>query len=253
MTEIIILCVFAFLAGFIDSIVGGGGLIQVPALLIVMPNTAIATVFGTNKLASIAGTATSIRQFAKKIEFNWRVTIPTATTAFVFSFFGARIVSLISANTLRPVILALLMTVAVYTLIRKDFGSIHAPKLSPSKQILFGIIIGALLGFYDGFFGPGTGSFLIFAFIGLFGFDFLNASATAKVVNTATNLSALLYFGFTNQIIYSVAVPMAIFNIIGSIVGVRLAILKGSGFVRILFLVVVTAVILKFGYDTFFR
>ena len=173
---------FAFLAGFIDSIVGGGGLIQVPALLIVMPNTAIATVFGTNKLASIAGTATSIRQFAKKIEFNWRVTIPTATTAFVFSFFGARIVSLINANTLRPVILGLLITVVVYTLIRKDFGSIHAPKLSPSKQILFGIIIGALLGFYDGFFGPGTGSFLIFAFIGLFGFDFLNASATAKVV-----------------------------------------------------------------------
>ena len=249
--ETLILCGFAFLAGFIDSIVGGGGLIQLPALLIFMPNTTVATVLGTNKLASIAGTAAAVPQYARRVEMNWQAILPAAIAAFVFSFLGARVVSSMNAAVLRPLILVMLIAVAIYTFIRKDFGSLHAPKLDATKQRWFGITTGAILGFYDGFFGPGTGSFLIFVFIGVFGFDFLNASASSKVVNTATNLSALLYFAFTNHILYQLGVPMAVCNILGSIIGARLAILKGSGFVRVLFLIVVTAIIIKLTYDMF--
>ena len=145
----------------------------------------------------------------------------------------------------------LLVLVAVYTFIKKDFGSLHAPKLTEQKERLYGLLIGASIGFYDGFFGPGTGSFLIFIFIGLFGFNFLAASAAAKVINVATNLSALLYFGYKGYIMYEVAVPMAVCSIIGSQLGTRTALNRGVGFVRVLFLVVVTGIILKFAYDTY--
>ncbi|MBC7945518.1 MAG: TSUP family transporter [Burkholderiales bacterium] len=247
--ELLFLCGFAFLAGFIDAIVGGGGLIQIPALLVFLPDAAVASVLGTNKLASIAGTAAAIPQYAKRVEMEWRALLPAVVVAFAFSFLGARSVSLIDGAIVRPLILALLIAVAVYTFIRKDFGSLHAPRLSPTKQRWCGAAIGAALGFYDGFFGPGTGSFLIVAFVGVFGFDFLTAAASSKVVNTATNLSALLYFASTNHILYRVALPMAACNVLGSIVGARLAILKGSQFVRTLFLVVVTAFIIRLAYD----
>lgn len=151
---------------------------------------------------------------------------------------------------LRPAILVLLIAVAVFTFVKKDFGSLHAPKLAATTQKLVGISIGVAIGFYDGFFGPGTGSFLTFAFIGIFGFDFLNAAASAKVVNFATNLSAMLYFAFTDNILYQYALPMAACNTIGSLLGTKLAINKGSQFVRGLFLVVVSALIIKFAYDT---
>lgn len=245
------LCAFAFLAGFIDSIVGGGGLIQIPALLVFLPDAAVASVLGTNKLASIAGTAAAVPQYAKRVDMEWRALLPATAAAFGFSFLGARLVSLIDADVLRPVILVLLIVVAIYTFIRKDFGALHAPRLSATRQRWFGAGIGAALGFYDGFFGPGTGSFLIFVFVGVFGFDFLTASASSKVVNTATNLSALLYFAFANHILYHIALPMAACNVLGSMVGARLAILKGSQFVRILFLVVVTAFVIRIAYDVF--
>jgi uncharacterized protein len=253
MTEVLLLCLFAFLAGFIDAIVGGGGLIQLPALLIVMPNLAIPTAIGTNKLASIAGTITAIPQYASRVQLNWRVVLPGSSIAFLSSFLGARIVASIDSKILRPLILVLLITVAIYTFIKKDFGTLHQPRLNTTKQIWLGIFVGGIIGFYDGFFGPGTGSFLIFAFISLFGFDFLNASAASKVFNTATNLSALLYFAVTDRVLYQVALPMAVCNIIGSITGTRLAILKGSGFVRSLFLVVVTGIIVKLAFDTFYK
>jgi uncharacterized membrane protein YfcA len=143
--------------------------------------------------------------------------------------------------------------VALYTFLRKDFGSLHAPRLTETMEKLYGAAVGLAIGFYDGFFGPGTGSFLMFIFIGLFGFNFLAASASAKVVNIATNLSALLYFMFTDQVLYHIGIPMAICNMLGSTVGARLAINKGTGFVRIFFLVVVTGIICKFAYDSFFR
>lgn len=246
------LCGFAFLAGIIDAAVGGGGLIQLPALLVIMPQTAIATLLGTNKVASIAGTAVAAVQYSRSVKLDWRTTIPASIAAFIFSAIGARIASLLKPEMLRPVILVILIVVAIYTLVKKDFGSLHAPKFLPNTRLVIGIVMGMAIGFYDGFLGPGTGSFLTFTFIGVLGFDFLTASASTKVVNFATNLSALIYFAFTDRILYSIALPMAVCNILGSLIGTKLALTKGSDFIRVLFLVVVSGLILKLTYDTFF-
>jgi uncharacterized membrane protein YfcA len=151
---------------------------------------------------------------------------------------------------MRIVVLVLLVAIALFTFIRKDFGAVHAPKLTHGMQFIISSASGMTIGFYDGFFGPGTGSFLIFVFVGIFGFNFLSASASAKLINFATNLSAMLYFAFTNNILYNLAIPMALFNILGSLAGTRLAILKGSRFVRIVFLFVVAGMILKLAHDT---
>ena len=244
------LCAFAFLAGFIDSVVGGGGLVQIPALLILLPpGTPVADVFGTNKLVGISGTATAAWNFSRHVEIDWRAVLPATAAGFAFSVLGARTVSHLNPAVLRPMVLVLLVAVAVYTFVRKDFGSLHAPRLSLSGKQWIGVGVGAVIGFYDGFFGPGTGSFLIFIFIGVFGFNFLAASASAKVVNTATNLSTVIYFAATNHVIYRLAVPMAACNMLGSVVGTRLAILRGSRFVRLFFLCVVAAIICKLAYD----
>ncbi len=247
------LCGFSFLAGFMDSAVGGGGLIQLPAMLVFLPQTALATVFGTNKLVSIAGTSVAARQYARHVRLDWRTLAPAAGAAFVCAGLGAKAVTLVQPGALKPVILVLLIAVAGYVFRRKDFGSVHAPKLTPQARRWAGLGIGAALGFYDGFFGPGTGSFLIFAFIGVFGFDFLTASASAKVVNASTNLAAVLLFGLTGHLLYALALPMALCNIGGSVLGTRLAVAKGSAFVRVLFLVVLAAIILRFAWDIFRR
>ena len=146
-------------------------------------------------------------------------------------------------------ILTLLVAVAIYTFVRKDFGSLHAPRLSAGQRLWIGAAVGSAIGFYDGFFGPGTGSFLIFLFVGVFGFDFLAASAAAKVVNAASNVSALGNFALTGHVLYALAAPMAVSNILGSLAGTRLAILRGSRFVRWFFLAVVTAIICKLAWD----
>jgi len=246
----IILYAFAFFAGFIDSVAGGGGLIQLPALLIFLPQAPVAHLLGTNKLASIAGTSFAVVQYARHVGINWRATLPATISAFILSFLGARTAAILNTDVMRVVVLVLLVAIAVFTFIKKDFGIIHAPKLTHAIQFVVSLAAGVTIGFYDGFFGPGTGSFLIFVFIGIFGFNFLVASASAKLINFSTNLSAMLYFAFTNNILYSLAIPMAVFNILGSLAGTRLAILKGSRFVRIFFLLVVAGMILKLAYDT---
>lgn len=254
--EIIYLCVFAFLAGLVDSVVGGGGLIQLPALLLFLPSSVVASipaVMGTNKLSSICGTALAAVQYARRVPINWPSILPAGAAALVFSFLGARAVSLVQPHLLKPLILFLLAAVAVYTGWRKDFGDLHAPKLTAHRERQFGVVVGMVIGFYDGFFGPGTGSFLIFIFIGVFGFDFLSASASAKVINFATNLAAVAYFAATDNILYQYALPMGVCNMLGSLVGARLAILKGNRFVRTFFLAVVSAMILRLGYEVLFQ
>ena len=243
------LCGFAFLAGFIDAVVGGGGLIQVPALFVLRPELGPATLFGTNKFSSVFGTANASWQYARRVQLPWRMLALTAGTAFLFSFLGARAISLFDPALPRPLILLLLVAVFTYTLWKKDFGSLHAPRLSEGQQRLAGLAVGALIGFYDGFFGPGTGSFLIFAFVGLFGYSFLVASAAAKLVNLSTNLAALAWFVPNGQVLYRVAVPMAACNIAGSWLGSHLAIRKGSGFVRSLFILIVATLIARMAYD----
>lgn len=250
--EFIPLCLLAFLAGFVDSVVGGGGLIQLPALFIFLPHPLagqVATVFGTNKLSSICGTSIAVVQYSRRVQLHWGSLLPAAATAFVFSFLGARAVSLLRPDLLKPLILALMVAVAIYTFVRKDFGGRHAPQFAARREQAFGALVGAAIGFYDGFFGPGTGSFLIFIFIGFFGFDFLTASASSKIINWSTNLSALIYFAATGHVLYRYGLPMALCNILGALLGARLAILKGNRFVRLFFLVVVSAMILRFGWD----
>jgi uncharacterized protein len=180
------------------------------------------------------------------------VMLPSAVAGFIFSFIGTKVVTLFSGVALRPFILIILLRVATYTFLKKDFGKIHAPTRSTSTQRQIGILAGALIGFYDGFLGPGTGSFLIFIFITLMGFSFLAASASAKVINLATNVAAVILFASTGNIAFKLAIPMAVCSVLGAFLGSRLAVLKGSGFVRVLFLVVAIGVMAKLSYDTFF-
>lgn len=246
--ELFGLCFFAFLAGFIDSMVGGGGLIQLPALFIFFPNTNIAALIGTSKLVSICGTTAAAIQFTKQVKLDFRALLPYAVTALIFSFLGARTVSVINSEILRPVVLSLLIVVTIYTFIKKDFGEEYQPRRQ-NNLVYYMMLIAGSVGFYDGFFGPGTGSFLIFLFIAVLGFDFIRASATAKIINWSTNLAALVYFVFIGKVLYSIALPMALCNVIGGILGARMAIVKGSAFVRVIFLIVVSGLIIKLAYD----
>lgn len=243
------LCAFAFLAGFIDAAAGGGGLIQVPALFVLMPGVSPATLLGTNKFASVWGTLSATIQYSRHVKLDWRATLPTCLAATVFGYLGAQLVATVDPTLFKPLVLILLIAVLAYTLWKKNLGALHAPKLSGTTQVLAALATGTVLGFYDGFFGPGTGSFLVFAFVGLFGFSFLAASASAKLVNLITNLAALAYFAAHGHVLYATAIPMAVCNVLGSQLGARLAIKNGSGFVRAIFVLVVGALILRYAYD----
>jgi hypothetical protein len=254
--ETVWLCGFAFLAGFVDSVVGGGGLIQLPALLLFLPADQIrdvATVLGTNKAASIWGTGMAVVQYAPRVRIGWHAILPAAVVAFGFAWLGAVTVSQLGSVILEPLMLVLLCAIAIYTFVRPDLGQVHVPAFHPRRERLVGVIVGAGLGFYDGFFGPGMGNLLIFAFIGIFGFDFLRASASAKVINLATNLAAVLLFASTGRILYRYAFPMAVCQVAGSTIGTRVAVLKGNRFVRALFLAVATVLIIRFGWDVLVR
>lgn len=244
---------FSFVAGFVDSIVGGGGLIQLPALFIFLPAAPVPLIFGTNKLASIAGTSVAMVRYSSSVGIQWRRVLPGAVCAALFSSLGAYTLKLVSQATrayFRPVVLFLLIGVALYTFTTKSFGARAGEKLFGDRERWISLAIGAGIGFYDGFFGPGTGSFLIFLFVGFFGLTFLEASAEAKVVNFATNLAAVTYFAATRNILYELALPMAACNILGALAGTRLAVARGNRLVRTLFLLVIAAVIARFGYDT---
>ncbi len=241
----------AFVAGAVDAVVGGGGLIQIPALFAAQPGAAAATLFGTNKCASVFGTANAAWRYARQIAMPWATILPAAGAAFVFSYLGAAAVAWLPKAAVRPLILALLVGAALYTLRRKDFGQQHRPRHGGFREIAYATLLGAGIGFYDGFFGPGTGSFLIFLFVRGFGFDFLHASAAAKIVNVATNLAALAYFVPHGYLLPGLGLGMALANVAGSTAGTRLALRHGSAFVRRVFIGVVALLIVKFACDTF--
>ena len=247
----LLMCLFSLLAGFIDAVVGGGGLIQLPAILILMPGVPFPTLLGTNKFASMFGTSMAVYRYTRHVAVDWSTVLPATIAAFVCAFLGSRAVSLLNPALLRPLVLVLLIGVAIYVFIVKELGLVHAPKHGARKARWLGVLVGAALGFYDGFFGPGTGSFLIFAFVGLFGFDFLSASASAKVVNLATNVASVIYFAGTDQLLYGLGFAMAACSVIGATLGSRLAIAKGSKFVRVFFLLIVAALIVKLAHTMF--
>lgn len=253
MIDIAMLGGAAFLAGLVDAVVGGGGLIQLPVMFALFPKEAPATLLGTSKLAGIFGTGTAAVNYARRVRVAWSAAAPAALAAFALSFAGAYTVTKVPADFVRTLLPILLVAVAVYTFKKKDFGSVHAPVHSGNSERYAAIAMGAGIGFYDGFFGPGTGSFLLFMFVRFFGFDFLSASAAAKVVNVACNISALMWFGVSGHLLWQLGLLMAACQVAGSLVGTKLAIKHGSAFVRKLFLVVVTLLILKTGYDAFIK
>ena len=248
--SLVFLFLLAGFAGFIDSVVGGGGLIQIPALFATFPGVAPAILLGTNKIPSISGTSLAMLRYASRVKLPWHMLGWAFVSTLLFAFLGARVVSLLPKEWMRPLILVLLVLVAVVTFMRKDFGQHYAPRYFGRREILMGILVGAVLGFYDGFFGPGMGTFLIFCFVRFFGYDFLLASAVSKVLNWASNFAALAYFAPTGHVMWSIAVLMGIANISGAWVGSHMAISRGAGFIRILFLFVLTALIAKLGWDT---
>lgn len=249
---LIILAIASLFAGFIDAIVGGGGLIQFPAFMILFPNASVPTAFGTNKIAGLSGTSIAAVQYAKRIKFNWKLLVITALSSLVFSFIGAKLVSRIDVNILKPFIFFMLIGIAIYTFKKKDFGSYPTKKITETRKHLFGFLLGIIIGFYDGFLGPGTGSFLVLGFVAFLGFEFLEASAYAKVINCVTNVSALYVFISQGNYILEIAIIMAVSNVIGSLIGSRMAILRGNAFVRKIFLFVVCIMIIRYGYDVFF-
>lgn len=240
----------AFVAGLVDAVVGGGGLIQIPALFAAYPQAAPATLFGTNKMSSICGTLSATARYVQQVKVPWRLALLAASTAFVFSFAGAMCVALLPKELARPLVLVLLVGVAVYTFVRKDFGAEDKGFTHGRYHLAGALLVGAGIGFYDGFFGPGTGSFLLFLFVRFFGLDFLRASSAAKIVNLSTNAAALLYFGPSGHVLWALALGMALCNVAGAQVGSALALRHGSRFVRKLFLLVVLLLLAKFAWDT---
>ena len=251
--ELLIGSLASLLAGFVDSIVGGGGLVLVPALFATFPNAHPATLFGVNKGASVWGTAIATWQYSRRVSMRWHALAPAALCGFAASFGGAWLVTVISPDFLRKLLPLVLLVVLIYTLFKKELGRTHAPRFEGGREALIASSVGAIVGFYDGFFGPGTGSFLVFLFVRLLGYDFLNASASAKLINTATNFAALLLFAYKGHIWWHFALTLALANVVGSLLGTRLALKHGAGFVRVVFIGVVSALILKTGYDAFLK
>lgn len=248
---LITLCAAAFAAGLIDAMVGGGGLIQIPALFGLMPSQGHATLLGTNKISSVVGTSFAAYRYSKAIQVPWNAVLPATLMALLGAYMGAYVVTQISTEVLRLILPVLLAAVAIYTFLRKDLGGVHSPKLDVKRERICGALVGLLIGFYDGFFGPGTGSFLMVAFVVFFGFDFLAATAGAKMVNIACNLASLAWFAPAGHVILSLGLLMAAFNLAGAKVGAGLAIRKGAGFVRKVLLAVVCLLILRTSYDSY--
>lgn len=250
---IIILCLASFVAGFIDAIVGGGGLIQTPVALILLPNVSIASIIGTLKIPGFSGTSIATIQYLKKVKVNWQLFSIMAIVSFIFAFLGSSLLNVMRNDFMKPLLLMILVLLLLYTYFKKDFGQFITSKLTKKQQYLVAIAISMILGFYDGFIGPGTGSLLIIAFIAFLGFDFLQSSAYAKLVNLATNIGSITLFVIEGKIIWSIAIPMAICNATGAWLGARLAISKGNQFIRIFFLIIATIMLLRFGYDVFIK
>ena len=250
MESILILLASGF-AGMVDAIVGGGGLILVPALFATFPTAPPATLLGTNKCASVWGTAFATLKYSRRVDMRWRALLPAAVCALVGSFVGAWTVTQIDPAFLRKTLPFILLAVLIYTLARKDLGRAHQPHQNQNRERLIACAIGALIGWYDGFFGPGTGSFFIFLLVRFLGYDFLNASASAKLLNVATNIAAIVLFAMKGHIWWQVGLMMAAANVAGSLVGSHLALKHGTGFVRWVFVIVVGVLIVKTGWASF--
>lgn len=246
---LVLMGVAALLAGWVDAVVGGGGLIQLPALLLGFPGAAPAQILATNKIASVWGTLTSAITYARRVHPDLRTALPMAGVAFVGAVGGALIGVHIPRGVFEPVILVLLVAVGAYTLLTPTLGTVTALRWDGRRHIATAMALGFGIGVYDGALGPGTGSFLVFALVGLLGYAFLEASAQAKIANVATNVGAIAVFAPGGHVMWRVGAVMAVCNMAGAYLGARTAVARGSGFVRVIFVVVVGAFILRIGGD----
>lgn len=251
--DLLLVSLASVLAGFIDAIVGGGGLVLMPALFALFPSAHPADLLGTNKAAAVWGTGFAAVQFGRRVALPWQALVPAALVGFGSALAGAWLVTWVSPAYLRMALPVVLLLVLVYTVAKKDMGRQHAPLFTGRGQTWAASGIGAVVGFYDGFFGPGTGSFFVFLFVRVLGFGFLHASACAKFLNTATNLAALMLFAWKGHVWWHYAAAMAVANVVGSLAGTHMALRHGTGFVRGVFIVVVAALICKTGFDAFAR
>ncbi|MGC3965539.1 MAG: TSUP family transporter [Rhodocyclaceae bacterium] len=249
-TELLVILPLAFCSGLINAAVGGGGLIMIPGLFATLPQATPAALLGSDKLSSIVGHAFAARQYARRIDLPWRLLGITGAAAFVGSYSGAHVVHSMPANLIRPLVIVLLIVMLAYTWLRPQLGATDTGRPIQRKDIIVGVVAGAGIGFYDGFFGPGAGSFLMFLFVRVFHFDFLRASASAKVVNMATNLAALSFFIPAGLVIYKLAIPMGIAGVCGAFVGTHLAFKGGNLWIRRLFLVLAILLLGKLIFET---
>lgn len=249
---ILILCSIAFCAGFVDSIVGGGGLIQTPLSLAMLPQFPVATVIGSLKVPAFSGTALATSQYLKTIKVQWKLFSIMAIVAFIAAYIGSKLLTLVDNDFMKPLLFIILILLFIYTIFKKDFGQAKSREISKKESIIKGILIAFVIGMYDGFIGPATGTFFIVAFVSMLRMDFLQASATAKLVNLATNFGSICLFLLAGKIIWAFALPMAICNGLGGFLGAKLAIAKGNKFIRYIFMAVIFLSICRFGYEVFF-
>ncbi len=248
-TTLVLMGLAAFCAGWVDAVVGGGGLIQLPALLLGFPQATPVQILATNKLGSICGTSVSAVTYYRRVRPDLRTAVPLALLAFAGSLIGALLASSIPKAAFSPIILVVLIGVGSYTLVKPGLGHETDLRFSGRRHALAATGVGFLIGMYDGALGPGTGTFLVFALVGLLGYGFLQASAKAKIANFATNLAALAIFIPAGAVMWKVGLLMGLGNLAGGYIGARTAVARGAGFVRVVFVIVVGGFIVKIALD----
>ncbi len=241
------------LAGWVDAVVGGGGLIQLPALVVGLPGATPVQILATNKLGSVMGTSVSSLTYYRRVGPDPRTFVPLMLLAFAGSLGGAFVASHIPKAAFDPIVLVVLVLVGGYVLLKPSLGQITTLRFAGHRHTLVAMAAGAVIGFYDGALGPGTGSFFVFTLVGLVGYNFLEASAKARMANWATNVAALAVFVPQGAVLWKVGLLMGACNLVGGYVGARTAVAKGGGFVRVLFVVVVGAFVVKIGSDVLGR
>jgi uncharacterized membrane protein YfcA len=246
-TTLALLGLAAVAAGFVDAVVGGGGLIQLPALLLGLPSASPVQVLATNKLASICGTTMSSLTYYRRVRPDPRTFLPMMVVAFAGSFCGALVASQVPRSAFEPIVLVALVVVGAYVLLKPSLGEVTALRHAGRRHLTTALAVGFVIGFYDGALGPGTGSFLVFALVGLLGYSFLEASAKARLANWATNLGALALFVPQGAVLWHVGLVMGGCQLLGSYVGARVAVSRGARFVRVFFIVVVSAFVVRLG------
>lgn len=248
-TVLLLLGLAALAAGFVDAVVGGGGLIQLPAIVIGLPGASPVQMLATNKLASVCGTSVSSATYYRRVSPDPRTFLPLMGFAFLGAVGGAFAATLIPESAFNPIILVVLLLVGAYVLLQPKLGAATELRFAGHRHTLAAMLTGLVIGFYDGALGPGTGSFFVFTLVGLLGYNFLEASAKARLANWATNIAALVVFVPQGAVLWKVGLLMGIGNLAGGYVGARVAVSKGAAFVRVFFVVVVSAFIIKIGGD----